>query len=148
MRKKKAAKKVVARADTSSKARKTAKKKKSAKRVAAPKTRNAGTWSEGEFWQAIRSALRNRTRFWKPKLEALKRARRASQSENKRLKWEFCCSVCSQWHPQKNIQCHHEIEAGKLNSAEDLPGFVERLFSEDGWIVVCKSCHQKLHKKN
>lgn len=143
MRKRK--KKYTNKQDTSSKAKKTAKIKK--KRAAAPKVRNAGTWSEGEFWQAIRSSLRARTRFWKPKLEALKKARRTSQSENKRLKWEFLCNECKNYFPQKNIQCHHEVEAGSLKSAEDLPGFVERLFTETGWIVVCRSCHQKIHKK-
>lgn len=132
--------------DTSSKAKKASKIRK--KRVAAPKTRNHGKFSESEFWQFIRASLRNRTRFWGPKLEALKRARRPSQSSNKRLKWEFECSVCHQWHPQKNVQVHHLEPAGQLNKAEDLPQFVENLFCEvDKLAVICKPCHKAEHDK-
>jgi len=147
MRRKKGKKPIKARTDTSSKKRKAVKKKIASKRKAAPKTRNAGRWSEGEFWQSIRSALRNRTRFWVPKLEALKKARRPSQSVNKRLKWEFMCAECKNWFPQKGVQVHHDVEAGKLNSAEDLAGFVERLFAEEGWTVMCRGCHSEHHKK-
>lgn len=135
----------VIRKDTSSKAKKTAKKR--AKRVAPPKTRNGGKWSEGEFWQMIRSALRNRTRFWAPKLKALTQARRPSQSANKRLKWEFQCSKCGEWFPQKLIQAHHTIPAGSLQSGDDLKPFVERLFCEEGFEIICKPCHTEEHKK-
>jgi len=136
--------------DTSTKKRKTVRRKVAvAKRKSkAPKVRNHGKYSEAEFWQFIRSGLRNRTRFWLPRLEALKRARRPSQSSNKRLKWEFLCSVCGDWFPQKGVQVHHLEPAGKLNSAEDLPSFVENLFCEvDKLAVICKNCHSNEHKK-
>ena len=35
-------------------------------RVKTPKVRNAGTMTESQFWSFIRSALRNKSRFWKP----------------------------------------------------------------------------------
>lgn len=146
-RRKELKKNIKARTDTSSKKRKVFKKKTVTKRKIAPKTRNAGRWTESEFWQSIRSALRNRTRFWAPKLEALKKARRTSQSPNKRLKWEFMCAECKDWFPQKAVQVHHDVEAGKLNSGEDLAGFVERLFAEQGWTVLCRNCHLEHHKQ-
>lgn len=121
-------------------------KKKPRKNIV-PKTRNAGTLTESAFWSMIRSSLRARTRFWKPRLMALQKAKRKSQSTNKKLKWEFQCDKCKNWFPQKNVEVHHEIEAGSLKCATDLPGFVERLFAEEGWVVYCKQCHSLEHTK-
>jgi hypothetical protein len=147
MRKKRNNKKK-ARNDTSNKARKTQRKKNTARKSTTPKTRNNGRFTEAQFWQFVRAALRNRTRFWGPRLEALKQARRASQSKNKRLKWEFQCSQCKEWFPQTQVKVHHIKPAGSLNSAEDLPTFVENLFCEvEGLVVVCKKCHKDSHKE-
>ncbi len=145
MRKKR--KGIRARKDLSYKPKGVAKKKEKAKRIVAPKVRNCNTLSEGQFWQFIRSTLRAKTRFWLPRLGALKKARRPSQSSNRRLKWEFQCFICKNWFPQTSCEVHHSQPAGKLNSAADLPGFVERLFSETGWVCTCKECHKKEHKK-
>jgi hypothetical protein len=146
MRKRKGKTKKKARSDTSSKAKRVYKKK--ARRAnAAPLIRNAGKWTESEFWQMIRSSLRNRTRFWAPKLKALTEARRSSQSANKRLKWEFKCCKCENWFPQKMIEVHHTIPAGSLRSGDDLKPFVENLFAEEGYAVVCKPCHKLEHAK-
>lgn len=120
--------------------------KKSKKQLVA-RTRNGGKFTEAAFWQFIRAALRNKTRFWHPRLKCLQDARRPSQSSNKRLKWEFQCFKCLKWFPQKEVEVHHTIEAGSLKSFEDLPGFVERLFAEEGWVCVCKGCHKDIHKK-
>lgn len=95
----------------------------------------------------IRSALRNRTRFWVPRVTCLKDARRPSQSINKKLKWEFQCFDCKQFFPQKNVEAHHSLEAGQLNSYDDLPNFVRNLFTETGWVCLCHGCHIKRHKK-
>ena len=111
------------------------------------KTRNHGTMTEAAFWQFIRAALRNKSRWWKPRLKALEQARRANQSSNKRLKWEFQCCKCLDWHPQTQVEVHHSVPAGSLSCAEDLPGFVERLFAETGWECICKNCHREEHKK-
>lgn len=110
-----------------------------------PKTRNGGKYTESQFWGMIRAALRDRTRFWIPKLNALLAARRPSQSNNKKLKWEFLCKDCLQYFPQKSVEMHHEQEAGSLRCAADLPLFVEKLFSETGWICLCLECHKKRH---
>ncbi len=111
------------------------------------KNRNAGTMSESMFWGMIRSLLRKRTQYWLPRINCLKDARRPAQSQNKRLKWEFLCSSCKLYFPQKEVEAHHLIEAGSLKSAEDLPSFIEKLFSETGWVCLCKACHLKMHKK-
>lgn len=109
------------------------------------KTRNANTMTESAFWGMIRQTLRGKSRFWKPRLLALSKAKRKNESNNKRLKWEFQCNACKKYFPQKNVEVHHSIEAGSLKCANDLPGFVERLFAEDGWVVLCRDCHHDAH---
>lgn len=136
-----------ARKDLSYKAKGIAKKAK-LRKVKSPKTRNFSTMTESEFWSFIRSALRNKTRFWKPRLECLKRARRVYSGPNKRQKWEHQCVVCKSWFMQKYVEVNHKVPAGSLRSKEDLPLFVENLFCEiDNLEVVCKECHKKIHKK-
>lgn len=147
MRKRKSATSRV-RSDTSHKhKKKAAVKKKKARVTRVPKTRNAGKWTESQFWQAIRAALRQKSRFWTPRLKALEKAKRPNQSTNKRLKWEFQCSKCKNWFPAKSVEVHHSVPAGSLNCYADLPGFVERLFAEEGWEVICRICHKKEHEK-
>jgi len=108
-----------------------------------PKLRNGGTMTESGFWSFIRSALRNKSRFWIPIQEAKKLARRKSKSSNKRLKFEYQCSECKGWFPDKEVSVDHIVPASSLNCANDLPGFIERLFCEmDNLAVLCeKTCH-------
>lgn len=101
--------------------------------------------TESAFLQFLRSALRNKSRWWKPRLLALQKARRKYKGPNKRQKWEYKCYKCKEWWMQKDVQVHHVIPVGSLNSVSELPGFVERLFCEvDGLEVVCTTCHDKL----
>lgn len=117
------------------KARKTAKPR-------VPKTRNAGTMTESAFWSFIRSGLRQKSRWWKPITECKLKAKRAYKGPNKRQKFEYQCNLCKNWFPEKQINVDHIIPAGSLNCAEDLPGFVERLFCEqDNLQVLCENCH-------
>lgn len=113
-----------------------------------PKTRNAGTWSSSRYWQQVRSGLRKAFQWWKPMQNALKAAR-VPVSGPRGQKWAFKCSDCGKMFLRKNIQIHHKIEVGSLKKPEDLAGFLERLTCEDqdGYVVVCKPCHQKLHAK-
>jgi 5-methylcytosine-specific restriction endonuclease McrA len=107
-----------------------------------PKPRNAGTMTESAFWSFIRSALRQKSRWWKPITQCKMKARRAYKGPNKRQKFEYQCNECKQWHPEKNINVDHIIPAGTLKCANDLPGFVERLFCEaDNLQVLCSACH-------
>jgi len=122
-----------------------AKKKAAAPRKnAAPKTRNAGTLTESAFWSFIRSALRQKSRWWKPIGQAKQAAKRKYKGPNKRQKFEYQCNQCKEYFPDKEINVDHIIPAGTLRSANDLPGFVERLFCEvDNLQVLCSNCHNK-----
>ena len=115
-----------------------------AKRVLIPKTRNAGTMSEAAFWSFIRSALRQKSRWWKPIAVCKMNARRLYKGTNKRQKYEYQCNKCKKWYAEKEINVDHIIPAGSLNCADDLPQFVERLFCEkDNLQVLCTGCHDK-----
>lgn len=111
---------------------------------AAPKTRNSGTLTESAFWSFIRSALRQKSRWWKPVSECKQKAKRVYKGSNKRQKFEYQCNHCKNWYADKNINVDHIIPAGTLTCANDLPGFVERLFVEaEGLQVLCSNCHDK-----
>jgi 5-methylcytosine-specific restriction endonuclease McrA len=117
-------------------------KKKTVRRTAAPKTRNAGTMSESAFWTFIRSALRQKSRWWKPITECKLKARRPYKGVNRRQKFEYQCNTCKKWFPDKEINVDHIVGAGSLNCSADLAGFVDRLFCEqDNLQVLCETCH-------
>ena len=106
------------------------------------KPRNAGTMSESAFWGFIRSALRQKSRWWKPITQCKQNAKRPYKGVNKRQKFEYQCNKCKKWFPDKQINIDHITPAGELNKADDLPGFVERLFVEQsGLQVLCVNCH-------
>ena len=117
--------------------------KKPTKRVSKVlKTRNSGTMTESAFWSFIRSALRQKSRWWKPITECKMKARRPYKGPNKRQKFEYQCNQCKDWFPDKKINVDHICPAGSLNSAQDLPDFIERLFCEvDNLQVLCEKCH-------
>jgi 5-methylcytosine-specific restriction endonuclease McrA len=109
-----------------------------------PKTRNSGTMTESAFWSFIRSALRNKSRWWKPITECKQKSRRPYTGPNKRLKFEYQCNECKGWYPEKQINVDHIIPAGTLTCSSDLAGFIERLFCEvDNLQVLCSVCHNK-----
>lgn len=106
------------------------------------KTRNADTMTESAFWSFIRSGLRQKSRFWKPITQCKMSSRRAYKGPLKRQKFEYQCNECGEWFPEKKINVDHIKPAGSLNCANDLPGFVERLFCEvDNLQVLCTTCH-------
>jgi 5-methylcytosine-specific restriction endonuclease McrA len=112
-----------------------------------PKTRNAGTMTESAFWSFIRSALRQKSRWWKPITECKMKARRPYKGPNKRQKFEYLCNSCKTWFPDKQINVDHIVGAGSLNCGQDLPGFVDRLFCEqDNLQCLCTDCHDKKTK--
>lgn len=99
-------------------------------------------WSEAKFFGFLRSALRSASSKWPPKYTVLLNARRPSQSENKRLKWEFRCAACGQWFPQKEVSVDHIVPVGTLRSWDDVAPFCQRLFvGEDGLQVLCTADH-------
>lgn len=103
------------------------------------KTRNLNTWTEAQFWGRIRSALRRVSMYYKPIQEAKNRARKTVTG--KRHKFEYQCASCKKWYVAKEINVDHKIPAGSLRNADDLKGFVERLFCEnpDGYQILCKT---------
>ena len=124
-----------------------ARSKSAPKKPRVPKTRNAGTMTESAFWSFIRSALRQKSRWWKPITQVKQAARRPYKGPNKRQKFEYLCASCNKYYPEKKINVDHMIPAGSLNCAQDLPGFVERLFCEqDNLQVLCETCHDKKTK--
>lgn len=111
-------------------------------RTKTPKTRNNGTLTESQFWSFIRSGLRQKSRWWKPITQCKLNAKRAYKGPLKRQKFEYQCNSCKNWFAEKNINVDHVVPAGSLNCAQDLPGFVERLFCEtDNLQVLCTVCH-------
>jgi 5-methylcytosine-specific restriction endonuclease McrA len=122
-------------------------KKLPVKKSRVAKTRNSGTMTESAFWSFIRSALRNKSRWWKPITECKQKARRPYTGPNKRLKYEYQCNQCKGWYPEKQINVDHIIPAGTLTCSSDLPGFIERLFCEqENLQVLCTGCHDKKTK--
>ena len=112
------------------------------------KPRCAGTMTESAFWSFIRSALRQKSRFWKPITECKLAARRLYKGVNKRQKYEYQCNMCKHWFIEKKINVDHIHPAGSLMSSKDLPGFVERLFCEvDNLQILCFHCHDIKTKK-
>lgn len=104
--------------------------------------------TEAAFWSFIRSGLRQKSRRWAPIFQTLAAAKRKSQSDNPRLKWEYQCAMCGNWFPQKAVSVDHIVPCGSLKSFADLPGFVERLFCErDKLRVLCDGCHQCVTNK-
>jgi 5-methylcytosine-specific restriction endonuclease McrA len=117
-------------------------KKAAVKRPKVQKPRNAGTMTESAFWSFIRSGLRQKSRWWKPITQCKLNAKRTYKGPNKRQKFEYQCNSCKKWFAEKNINVDHVLPAGSLNCANDLPGFVERLFCEtDNLQVLCSGCH-------
>lgn len=117
-------------------------------RTKSPKSRNSKSMTESQFWSFIRSALRQKSRWWKPITECKMKSRRAYKGPNKRQRFEYQCNTCKLWFPEKKINVDHIEPVGALNCSADLPGFVERLFVEvDNLQCLCSSCHNDKTKK-
>ena len=100
------------------------------------------------FFGMIRSALRQKSRWWKPIAACKQKAKRAYKGPNKRQKFEYLCNGCKKYFADKNIQVDHIKPAGALNCYEDLPAFVKTLFCEiDNLQVLCTKCHDAKTKK-
>ena len=123
----------------------TKKPKKRASKVL--KTRNAGTMTEGQFFNWLRQKLRRASITWKPINECRKKSKVSYTGNNKRRKVSYICNMCKGEFDAKSVSVDHIIPIGSLQSFSDLPGFVERLFcEEDSLQVLCKSCHDEKSK--
>lgn len=118
--------------------------KRSIKKPRLARTRNAGTMTESMFWSMIRSALRQKSRWWKPVSQCKQESKRAYKGKNKRQKWEYQCNKCKNWFKSDEVNVDHIEPAGSLNCSNDLPAFVDTLFCEvDNLQVLCKTCHDE-----
>jgi 5-methylcytosine-specific restriction endonuclease McrA len=118
-------------------------KRKKASKV--EKSFNMGTWTNAEYFSRVRSALRRVFRYYKPAQKALEMASRPSENkENKRLKKEYQCEICSNWFKRADVEIDHRIECGSLKSYEDIAPFLKRLTAEnpEDYAILCKPCHK------
>lgn len=122
-------------------AKKAASPTKKKSRVA--RTRAGGEWTEAQYWGFIRNALRRASLRYPPIVRlAWEAAKRPSQSDNARLKWEYQCASCGLWYPKKFCQLDHIYPVGSLLSYDDAPGYLARLFCEvEELQVLCFDCH-------
>jgi len=104
--------------------------------------------SESAFFGWLRSRLRRLTIYWKPIQEIKKAAKIPYKGPNKRRKFSYVCSKCSNAVGEKECNVHHVVPAGSLKSFADLSGFCERLFVEkEELILLCHKCHDLEHEK-
>jgi len=108
-----------------------------------PKTRNGWTMTEWAFWGMIRSCLRMKSRWRKPIQDYKKSKQLRYVWPNKRRKRSYRCENCKKLFDWTEVEINHIIPAGSLTCAKDLPWFVERLFTEQGFNLLCKWCHKK-----
>lgn len=115
---------------------------KQGKKILKEKPYNCGTMTNSAFWGMIRSTLRQRSRYWLPVAECKKLAKRAYKGSNKKQRFEYRCNICKEYFSDKEISVDHILPAGKLTGAEDLPGFVTRLFCKtEDLQCLCDKCH-------
>jgi hypothetical protein len=113
------------------------------KKEPTPKPRNAGTMTESAFWGMVRSGIRRTSRYWKPLTQCKLESRRKYTGVKPLQKWEYQCAHCEKWFMEKEVQVDHIVDAGTLTNADDLKGFIDRLFCEvGGFQTLCKPCHQ------
>lgn len=119
-------------------------KKKVTKRIMVPRTRNAETLTESQYFSKIRSALRSCFRYWKPMTIALENSSRKSQSLNKKLKKEYQCAHCNEWFKREDVEIDHIVPAGSLKTYDDIAPFIKRLTTENvnDYQILCKNHHR------
>ena len=98
-------------------------------------------WSSARYRTFVRSALRKAWTKWPPKFEALKRAQRPSQSDNKKLKWEYLCAHCQKWHRGDEVSVDHIVPWGDPWSMSFVDACRALLVSVDELQVLCNGCH-------
>jgi len=122
-------------------------KKKAAKprKTKVARTRNGGTWTESQYFSAIRAALRTKFRFWKPMAEVLQKASRPYKGPNKLQKKEYQCAKCKNWFKRTAVEIDHIEECGSLRTYADIVPFLKRLTKENqsAYQILCKDgCHK------
>ena len=72
------------------------------------------------------------------------KVRRPYCGPNRRQKFEYRCSLCGEWFPEKGVQVDHTVPAGAMKSFDDVGPFARRLLfcSPDDLAVLCKEDHK------
>ena len=102
--------------------------------------------TEAQFIAFVKSALRSKSRFWKPLSDTLKEAKVA--------RGLYLCNVCKQEVPvshvvngkrRKNIMVDHRNPVvDPTTGFVDWNQFIENLFCEaDNLQAICSDCHTK-----
>lgn len=116
-------------------------------KLKSPKVRNGGTWTEAQYWAAIRSGLRRLFRFnWEPAKQALLASRRPYTGPNKQQRWEHQCANCKEWFIRRDVELDHIEPCGSLRGLADIGDFLKRLHPESitAYQVLCKhKCHRE-----
>jgi len=115
--------------------------------VRVPRTRNANTMTEAEYWGKVRSALRKTFAYWRPAQESVKQALCGTRINPKtgRAKKIYRCAVCGKTDFREAMQIDHVDPCGSLRCAEDVAVFLDRLTCEDTgkFQLLHKTCHQE-----
>lgn len=107
------------------------------------RTRADGEWTEAAFWGFVRSHLRQMSKRWPPRRNALTAARRPHTGPNARQKWEHVCDICGGAYKATEVAVDHIVPCGQLSGFDDIGPFVERLLVDSsGFRVLCKECHK------
>lgn len=105
----------------------------------------------------VQLVLRRGTMKWRPRSNALKKARRElprkinkDGSKSKKAEFEYQCAICKEWFRGGKVQADHIESIIKLDSSQaemSLDEIVERMYcSEEGYQILCapekgKGCH-------
>lgn len=99
--------------------------------------------TEAAFFSWILSGLRKMTLRWAPQSTAVNRVRRPYEGPDKRIKWEYQCSVCQGWYFRKQVEIDHTVPCGGLKSFAQAGTWLERALVEaDGYTILCSPCHK------
>lgn len=98
-------------------------------------------WSSARYRTFVRSALRLAWTKWPPKHEVLRRARRPSQSDNKKLKWEYLCTHCNKWTRGDQVSVDHIVPWGDPWSMSFVDALRALLVPVEELQVLCDPCH-------
>lgn len=117
-----------------------------APRKGVKKTRADNTMTEAQYHSTVKGALRQGTRFWKPKLLCLERAYvgRKTNKATGRLAKHYKCAACKQDFPSSLVQVDHiEPVIDPIKGFKSWDEVVDRMYcNSDKLQVLCKPCHK------
>lgn len=108
-------------------------------------------WTPARKKAFIIAVLRQGTRRWPPKYEALNLAKTEKKinPKSKRLAQHYRCNACKKEFTSTNVQVDHITPVvDPVKGFKDWNTFIKRLFCDiDNLQVLCKPCHEIKTKK-